>query len=467
MEMTDQLLDRMPPQNMEAEQAVLGAVLRDNEALSKALEILDRENFYRETHRLIFEAMVELFEHGEPIDLLTLQERLRLRERLEASGGVSYLSQLIDMTPTAGHVRHHAKIVREKAILRGLIHVGTEIVSQSYEDTEDVEMLLDRAEQSIFKIAEQKITPSYNRAGSIVKEALERIEDISQGKQPESSIKTGFTELDKYIVGLQKGDLIIIAGRPGMGKTALALNITFNVALSSKIPVAFHSIEMSNAQIGIRTIASESRIDSNRLRMGKISTREWVPLSMAVSKFYEAPIFIDDSPYLTILELRAKARRIKSEHNIGLIIVDYLQLMTSRGRSENRVQEVSEITRSLKSLAKEIDVPVIALSQLSRAVEHRQDRRPQLADLRESGSIEQDADVVLFIHRPDAYKREVTSDETESRGYTDSPPPEDKTKGIAEIIIGKQRNGPTGTVRLTFLKEFARFENLSRHMEPA
>ena len=252
-----------------------------------------------------------------------------------------------------------------------------------------------------------------------------------------------------------------------MGKTALALNISFNVALSSDIPVAFHSLEMSNAQIGIRTIASESRIDSNRLRMGKISTREWVPLTMAVSKFYEAPIFIDDSPTLTILELRAKARRIKSEHNIGLIIVDYLQLMTSRGRSESRVQEVSEITRSLKSLAKEIDIPVIALSQLSRAVEHRQDRRPQLADLRESGSIEQDADVVLFIHRPDAYAREVTSDETESRGYTDSPPPEDKTKGIAEIIIGKQRNGPTGTVRLAFLKEFARFENLSRRMEPA
>jgi replicative DNA helicase len=467
MAITDQVLDRMPPQSMEAEQAVLGAALRDGEALSKALEILERQNFYRESHRLIFEAMCELFEQGEPIDLLTLQERLRLRDRLEAAGGVSYLSQLIDMTPTAGHVRHHAKIVREKAILRGLIHVATEIVGQSYEDALEVEEMLDRAEKSIFAISEQKITPSFTDTYSVMKESLKDIEAQFEKKEYITGVPTGFTDFDEMTAGLQPGDLVIIAGRPSMGKTAFVLNIAQHAASAKGVGVAIFSLEMSKSQLGIRLLCSEARISSTKLRTGFLSKKDWGPLTLAAGTLSEAPIFIDDTAVMTDLEIRAKARRIMAEKNIGLIIVDYLQLVRGRDRQESRQQEVSEITRSLKALAKELSVPVIAVSQLSRAVEQRQGRRPQLSDLRESGAIEQDADLVAFIYRADAYAREETSDETEEKGYTDSPLPENRAKGIAEIIIGKQRNGPTGTVKLTFLKEFARFENLSRRMEPA
>ncbi len=467
MAITDQVLDRMPPQSLAAEQAVLGAVLRDSEALSKALEILDRQNFYRESHGIIFEAMVELFEQGEPIDLLTLQERLRLRDRLEAAGGVSYLSQLIDMTPTAGHVRHYAKIVREKAILRGLIHVATEIVSQSYEDTLEVEEVLDRAEKSIFAISEQKITPSFKDTYTLMKESLKEIEVLFEKKEYITGVPSGFVEFDEMTAGLQAGDLVIIAGRPSMGKTAFVLNIAQHAASATGVGVAIFSLEMSKSQLGIRLLCSEARISSNRLRTGRLSKKDWGPLSLAAGNLAEIPIFIDDTAVMTDLEIRAKSRRIKAEKNIGLIIVDYLQLVRGRDRQENRQQEVSEITRSLKALAKELEVPVIAVSQLSRAVEQRQGRRPQLSDLRESGAIEQDADLVAFIYRADAYAREETSDETEEKKYTDSPHPERKTEGIAEIIIGKQRNGPTGTVKLVFLKEFARFENLSRRMEPA
>ncbi len=467
MAITDQVLDRMPPQSLEAEQAVLGAVLRDSEALSKSLEILDRQNFYRESHGIIFDAMVELFEQGEPIDLLTLQERLRLRDRLEAAGGVSYLSQLIDMTPTAGHVRHHAKIVREKAILRGLIHVATEIVSQSYEDTLEVEEVLDQAEKSIFAISEQKITPSFTDTYTVMKESLKDIEVQFEKKEYITGVPTGFVEFDEMTAGLQAGDLIVIAGRPSMGKTAFALNIAQHAASTKGIGVAIFSLEMSKSQLGIRLLCSEARISSNKLRTGRLSKKDWGPLTLAAGSLAEAPIFIDDTAVMTDLEIRAKARRIMAEKNIGLIIVDYLQLVRGRDRHESRQQEVSEITRSLKALAKELSVPVIAVSQLSRAVEQRHGRRPQLSDLRESGAIEQDADLVAFIYRADAYAREETSDETEDKIYTDSPLKKDDTKGIAEIIIGKQRNGPTGTVKLVFLKEFARFENLSRRMEPA
>lgn len=468
MAITDQLLDRMPPQNLEAEQAVLGAVLRDSEALSKVLEILERQNFYRESHRLIFEAMCELFEQGEPIDLLTLQDRLRLRERLEAAGGVSYLSQLIDMTPTAGHVRHHAKIVREKAILRGLIHVATEIVSQGYEDVLEVEEVLDRAEKNIFAISEQKITPSFTDTYTVVKESLKDIEAQFEKKEYVTGVPTGFVEFDEMTAGLQAGDLVIIAGRPSMGKTAFVLNIAQHAASTKGIGVAVFSLEMSKSQLGIRLLCSEARISSNKLRTGFLDPKkDWAKLTIAAGALAEAPIFIDDSAVMTDLEIRAKARRIMAEKNVGLIIVDYLQLVRGRDRHESRQQEVSEITRSLKALAKELNVPVIAVSQLSRAVEQRQGRRPQLSDLRESGAIEQDADLVAFIYRSDAYAREETSDETEDKVYTDSPLKKSDTKGIAEIIIGKQRNGPTGTVKLAFLKEFARFENLSRRMDPA
>jgi replicative DNA helicase len=448
----DQLLDRMPPQSLEAEQAVLGAVLRENDALSKALETLEVNNFYRQSHRVIFSAMCELFEQGEPIDLLTLQERLRLKEDLETAGGVTYLAKLIDMTPTAGHVRHHAKIVREKAILRGLIHAATEIVSQSYEDTIEVEELLDRAEKSIFSISEQKITPSFTDIYSVIKESLKDIESLFERKQYVTGVPTGFTEFDEKTAGLQRGDLIIIAGRPSTGKTALALNIAQHAAGVKGIGVAVFSLEMSRSQIGIRLLCSEARISSTKLRTGFLSKNDWPLLTRAAGTLAEAPIFIDDSAVMTDLEIRAKSRRLLAEKDIGLIIVDYLQLVKGRSRPESRQQEVSDITRSLKALAKELNVPVVALSQLSRAVEQRHGKRPQLSDLRESGAIEQDADVVTFIHR-----RDVPAGEPEEF-------PADE--GIAELIIGKQRNGPTGTVKLAFLKEYARFENLSRHMEP-
>jgi replicative DNA helicase len=448
----DQLLDRMPPQSLEAEQAVLGAVLRENDALSKALETLEVNNFYRQSHRVIFSAMCELFEQGEPIDLLTLQERLRLKEDLETAGGVTYLAKLIDMTPTAGHVRHHAKIVREKAILRGLIHAATEIVSQSYEDTIEVEELLDRAEKSIFSISEQKITPSFTDIYSVIKESLKDIESLFERKQYVTGVPTGFTEFDEKTAGLQRGDLIIIAGRPSTGKTALALNIAQHAAGVKGIGVAVFSLEMSRSQIGIRLLCSEARISSTKLRTGFLSKNDWPLLTRAAGTLAEAPIFIDDSAVMTDLEIRAKSRRLLAEKDIGLIIVDYLQLVKGRSRPESRQQEVSDITRSLKALAKELNVPVVALSQLSRAVEQRHGKRPQLSDLRESGAIEQDADVVTFIHR-----RDVPTGEPEEF-------PADER--IAELIIGKQRNGPTGTVKLAFLKEYARFENLSRHMEP-
>jgi replicative DNA helicase len=427
-------------------------VLRENDALSKALETLEVNNFYRQSHRVIFSAMCELFEQGEPIDLLTLQERLRLKEDLETAGGVTYLAKLIDMTPTAGHVRHHAKIVREKAILRGLIHAATEIVSQSYEDTIEVEELLDRAEKSIFSISEQKITPSFTDIYSVIKESLKDIESLFERKQYVTGVPTGFTEFDEKTAGLQRGDLIIIAGRPSTGKTALALNIAQHAAGVKGIGVAVFSLEMSRSQIGIRLLCSEARISSTKLRTGFLSKNDWPLLTRAAGTLAEAPIFIDDSAVMTDLEIRAKSRRLLAEKDIGLIIVDYLQLVKGRSRPESRQQEVSDITRSLKALAKELNVPVVALSQLSRAVEQRHGKRPQLSDLRESGAIEQDADVVTFIHR-----RDVPAGEPEEF-------PADE--GIAELIIGKQRNGPTGTVKLAFLKEYARFENLSRHMEP-
>ncbi|MFQ5892887.1 MAG: replicative DNA helicase [Nitrospinota bacterium] len=452
MTITDQMLDKMPPQSLEAEQAVLGAVLRDNEALSKALEILEGANFYRESHRLIFTAMCELFEQGEPIDLLTLQERLRLHERLEATGGTTYLSKLIDMTPTAGHIRHYAKIIREKAILRGLIHVATEIVSQSYDDTMEVEELLDRAEKAIFDISEQKITPSFTDADTLIKESFKDIEASFERQQYITGVPTGFTDFDEMTAGLQRGDLVIIAGRPSTGKTAFILNLAEYAACAQGIGVAIFSLEMSKSQVGIRFLCSRARISSTKLRTGFLSQKDWVPLRNAAGTLAEAPIFIDDTAVMTDLEIRAKSRRIMAERDVGLIIVDYLQLLKGRGRLESRQQEVSDITRSLKALAKELNVPVVAVSQLSRAVEQRHGKRPQLSDLRESGAIEQDADLVAFIHRRDI--------------ALPGPDEVEPEAGEAEIIIGKQRNGPTGTKYLTFFKEFARFENRSVRMEP-
>jgi replicative DNA helicase len=437
-------LQKLPPQNMEMEQSVLGAILLENEALIKVLEILDERDFYHEAHRWIFQAMIELFEENIPIDLLTVTERLRKNERLEAVGGASYLAELVELVPTAAHVWHHARVVREKAVLRGLIQTATSIVTDSYDDTDDVDMLLDRAEQAIFEISQRKAASGFMHINAILKGSFKRIEQLYDRKELVTGVPTGFIEFDRRTAGLQAADLIIIAGRPSMGKTAFSLNIAQHVGIQVGRPVAIFSLEMSKEQLVLRMLCAEARIDSSKLRTGFLSREDWPRLTKAAGTLSEARIYIDDTPAQSSLDIRAKARRLRAElGDLALVIIDYLQLMQGRSRSENRQQEVSEITRALKALAKELQVPVVALSQLSRAVEQRKPPRPQLSDLRESGAIEQDADVVALIYRDEIYNEE--SDD----------------KGIAEIIIGKQRNGPTGIVRLAFRGEYTRFENLA------
>jgi replicative DNA helicase len=437
-------LQKLPPQNMEMEQSVLGAILLENEALVKVLEILDERDFYQEAHRWIFQAMIGLFEENIPIDLLTVTERLRKNERLEAVGGASYLAELVELVPTAAHVWHHARVVREKAVLRGLIQTATSIVTDSYDDTDDVDMLLDRAEQAIFEISQRKAVSGFMHINAILKGSFKRIEQLYERKELVTGVPTGFIEFDRRTAGLQAADLIIVAGRPSMGKTAFSLNIAQYVGIQVRRPVAVFSLEMSKEQLVLRMLCAEARIDSSKLRTGFLSREDWPRLTKAAGTLSEARIYIDDTPAQSSLDIRAKARRLRAElGDLALVIIDYLQLMQGRSRSENRQQEVSEITRALKALAKELQVPVVALSQLSRAVEQRKPPRPQLSDLRESGAIEQDADVVALIYRDEIYNEE--SDD----------------KGIAEIIIGKQRNGPTGIVRLAFRGEYTRFENLA------
>jgi replicative DNA helicase len=436
-------LQKLPPQSVEMEQGVLGAVLLENEALVRVLEVLNERDFYQEAHRWIFQAMIELFEENIPIDLLTVTERLRKRDRLEAVGGASYLTELVEMVPTAANVWHHGRIVREKAILRGLIQTATTIVTDSYEDMEDVDALLDRAEQAIFEISQRKTTTGFVNINTVLKGSFRHIEQLYERKELITGVPTGFAKFDSLTAGLQAADLIIIAGRPSMGKTALSLNIAQHVGVRVSRPVAIFSLEMSKEQLVLRMLCAEARVDSSKLRTGFLSREDWPRLTKAAGTLSEAQIHIDDTPAQSSLDIRAKARRLRAElGDLALIVVDYLQLMRGRTRSENRQQEISEITRSLKALAKELQVPVIALSQLSRAVEQRQQRRPQLSDLRESGAIEQDADVVALIYRDEVY------DEDSSE------------KGIAEIIIGKQRNGPTGVVKLHFHGMYTRFENL-------
>ena len=436
-------LHKLPPHNLEAEQSVLGAIFKSNDALPKALEIIQADDFYRGPHRKIFQAMMELFEANEPIDLLILSDKLRKNNDLEAAGGVEYLSLLEETVPTAAAITYHSKIVREKKILRDLINSGTEIVTKSYEDTDDVNHLLDECEKSIFDIAQKKIKRSFFDLKTIVKTSFESIEVLFERKTLITGVPTGFTRFNEMTAGLQPSDLIIIAGRPSMGKTTFAVDIARHVGVVEKIPVAIFSLEMSKEQLGIKMLCSEGRVSSNKIRTGFLSKSDWPNLTTAAGKLSEAPIFIDDSPGLTALDIRARARRLYAEQNknIGLIIIDYLQLMRGRGKIENRQLEISEITRALKELAKELNVPVVALSQLSRAVESREKKIPQLSDLRESGSIEQDADVVVFLFREEVYKHDT------------------EDAGIAEVIIGKQRNGPIGDFKVTFIKEYPRFEN--------
>ncbi len=432
-------LEKLPPQNLDAEQSVLGAVLLDNHALNRALELLSPDDFYKEAHRRIFQAILDLYERNEAIDLVTLTETLRRRNDLEGVGGSAYLTELVNVVPTAANISYHAKIVHEKSLLRQLIRTTTDIATRGYESTERIEELLDYAEQRIFGISDAKMKPTFHHVREVVKQSFELIERRYEQKESVTGVPTSFTALDNLTAGLHPGDLIIIAGRPGMGKTALALNIAVHAAVEKHLPAAIFSLEMAREQLVIRMLCAEARVDAHKLRSGYLGAADWPKLTAAAGRIADAPIFIDDTAALSVLELRAKARRLKRDQGLELVVVDYLQLMRGRGDADTREQEISEISRSLKALAKEMRVPVIALSQLSRAVESRTERRPQLSDLRESGAIEQDADLVMFVYREEVYRQT------------------EENRNMAKIIVSKQRNGPTGDVDLVFLKEYTRF----------
>ena len=444
------MIERIPPQNLEAEQAVLGAMLIEKEAIAKAVEFLKAGDFYREANRLIFDAMLELFNKGEAVDMVTVTEHLRKQDTLEKVGGIAYITALANAVPTAANVVHHGKIVEEKSILRHLINSATEIAGMGYEDSESVEDIMDKAEKSIMAVSSRKIGGDFAPIKDVIFDAFNKIEALYASKGAITGLPSGFKDLDKLTTGFQPSDLILVAARPSMGKTAFTLNIATNVALRSKQPVAFFSLEMSKEQLVQRILCSEAAIDSQRLRTGELEDRDWEKLISVSDGLSSAPLYIDDTPGITVLEMRSKARRLKMEHGLSLIIIDYLQLMqgSSKGKgSENRQQEISEISRSLKALARELKVPVIALSQLSRSVESRQVKKPMLSDLRESGSLEQDADIVAFLYREDYYDKET------------------ENKNITEVIIAKHRNGPVDTVKLFFHSQFTKFGDLTTRTE--
>jgi len=436
-------LQKVPPQNIEAEQSILSAILIDNNTLPEVIEILSEKDFYREAHQKIFAAMLDLFERNEPADLITLKNILKERGQLESMGGATYLSELVDTVPMATNAAHYAKIIHEKATLRRLIERAASITTRCFEDRGDMEEILDFAEQSIFDISEDKIRPAFHALADILTETYKAVEEAYENKVLVTGIPTGYRGLDEKTSGLQPGDFIVIAGRPSMGKTALALNIAQNASAQTGVPVGIFSVEMSKEQLSLRMLSAEARIDSSRMRGGFLSESDLARINRAAGALYDLPIYIDDSPAISALEIRAKARRMKMEKGLGLIIVDYLQLMRGRASAERRELEISEISRSLKALAKELSIPVVALSQLNRKVEDRSNRRPVLSDLRESGAIEQDADLIIFIYRDEVYNREE-----------DNP-----NRGIAEIDVAKQRNGPIGMVKLTFLDSCTRFED--------
>jgi len=442
--MSELFLDRIPPQNIEAEQAVLGAILLEMDSLIKVMEILTPEDFYRGAHHKIYRAMTEVAETDEPVDLITITANLQKNKLLEEVGGVSYLTDLTNAVPTAANVEYYAKIIEEKAVLRRLIKAATEIASTGYAGSEDIGELIGDAEKKIFEISKKRSNDGFVSIKDVLMETLDRIEFLHHHKGGLTGVPSGFTDLDKMTSGFQKSDLIIIAARPSVGKTAFSLNVAQNVAARAKETVAIFSLEMAASQLVQRMIASEGNIDGHKLRTGLLEEQDWQKLTMAMSTLSEAPIYIDDSPGVTVFDIKTKARRLKAEKGLGLILIDYIQLIHGRGKSDNRQQEISEISRHLKGIARELDVPVIALSQLSRAVEQRQDKRPMLSDIRESGSIEQDADIVAFLYRDDYYN------------------PETEKQNIIEIIIGKQRNGPVGKVELVFLKNFNKFLNYAK-----
>lgn len=435
------LLEKVPPQSREAEMSVLGAMLFEESALVRALELLKPFYFYEDHHQKIFLAIQSLFEKNQAVDLVTVSEELRKTRQLEEVGGASYLTQLTASVPTAVNVEHYAQIVKEKALLRRLISTATQILQQSYEPEGEVNVLVDRAEQMIFDISQHQIEGKFVPFKDAIRLSIETIDQLYQRKEHVTGLATGFKDFDSRTAGLQPSDLIVIAGRPSMGKSAFVSSICEHVGVELKKPIAFFSLEMSKEQLVQRMLCSHARVDAQKVRTGYLSHQDWPKLTAAAGKLSEAPLFIDDSPTLTALELRAKARRLKGQHNIELVVVDYLQLMQGLARVENRQQEISEISRSLKALARELRIPVIAVSQLSRAVESRTGNRPQLSDLRESGAIEQDADVVVFLFREEYYH------------------PAEENRNKAEAIIAKQRNGPTGSIDLVFLKEWTRFDN--------
>ncbi len=441
------MIDRVPPQNVEAEQSVLGAMMIEREAISKVSEILHPEDFYREAHRLIYNAMMELFNKNEAVDLVTVVEVLRRDEKLEATGGIAYVSALANSVPTAANVTYHARIVEEKALLRQLINTATHVAGMGYEANEEVTVIMDKAEKMILEVASRKAGQEFASIKNIIFDVFDKVSELYSSRGGITGLPTGFKDLDKLTSGLQPSDLILIAARPSMGKTAFVLNIAQNIAIKEKKAVAFFSLEMSKEQLVQRMLCAEAPIDAQRLRIGELENNDWDKLVRAADRLAAAPIFIDDTAGISVMEMRSKARRLKIEHDLQLIIIDYLQLMqgsSGSSKNENRQQEISEISRSLKALARELKVPVIALSQLSRGVESRQVKKPMLSDLRESGSLEQDADIVAFIYREDYYE------------------PETERKNITDIIVAKHRNGPVDSVQLFFHKQFTKFSDLSK-----
>lgn len=435
--------ERALPHNLEAERCVLGSILINNSAFNVAAELVKADDFYRDAHRRVFDRIAGLSERGQAIDLVTLREALDRAGDLEKIGGPAYISALADGVPRSTNVAHYAQIVKEKATLRNLIHSANKIVSSAYATDDDADAVLDRAQQEIFAIAEDRIHSGFVSMEQLVKDGFETVERIQAQKGLVTGVPTGFADIDDLTAGLQPADLVIVAARPSMGKTAFALNVGLHVGTRGERTVGIFSLEMAKEQIFLRMLTAEADVDAHRLRTGMLSDSDWSGLSAALGRLGQARVFVDDTPAIGVLEMRAKSRLLKETHGLDLVIIDYIQLMQGRGRFENRTQELAAISRSLKGLAKELNVPVVALSQLSRAPESRADRRPQLSDLRESGALEQDADVVMFIFREEMY---------------DEKP---ENSGLAEVIIGKQRNGPTGTVKLAFLKQYTRFANLS------
>ncbi|WP_050180241.1 replicative DNA helicase [Domibacillus robiginosus] len=446
--MSDVLTDRVPPQNIEAEQAVLGAIFLEPSALTVASEILIPEDFYRNAHQQIYLTMLKLGDHGKAVDVVTVTEDLAAHKLIEDVGGISYLSELAAAVPTAANIEYYARIVEEKSLLRRLIRTATTIATDGYERENEVEGLLSEAEKSIMEVAQRKNAGAFHNIKDVLVRTYDNIELLHNRKGDVTGIPTGFAELDRMTAGFQRNDLIIVAARPSVGKTAFALNIAQNVATNTDETVAIFSLEMGAEQLVMRMLCAEGNINAQSLRTGTLTDEDWRKLTMAMGSLSNSGIYIDDTPGVRIGEIRSKCRRLKQEQGLGMILIDYLQLIQGNGRSgENRQQEVSEISRSLKALARELEVPVIALSQLSRGVEQRQDKRPMMSDIRESGSIEQDADIVAFLYRDDYYDKES------------------ENKNMIEIIIAKQRNGPTGTVELAFVKEYNKFVNVERRMD--